>query len=142
MLDAYGAPDTRLAIVKLWSPAGGTSPADATHGNLAVIVGAVDSLQAYNGIPGATVSLLPANGLITRYVSDMGTDPTLNATTAAGLAVIGNVPVGEYDIQVNAPNLPKCAQMHGGYKSPDNTQHARLTVAGALATVIYMKCTP
>ena len=142
ILDVYGAPDTAFAMEKMWEPAGGTSPADATHGNLAIDVGLIDALQAYKGIEGATVSLLPANGLVTRYVSETGTDPTLNATTAVGLAVIGNVPVGEYDIQVNAPGFTSCQQIHGGYKSPDNSQSARLTITGGVATVIDMKCTP
>ena len=137
--DQYNVGSDAYLLEKLWMPLSASHPSDATHGNLIVIVSKLDSTQAFVGIPNATVAILPVNGLVVRYANDAGeADTTLNATSMAGLALIGNVPLGDYDIQINGAT--GCASASGGYASPDNSQNARITVASAATTILSLKC--
>ena len=140
VLDSYNVGDDTFLRDRFWMPLAAPYPADAAHGNVVVFVGKLDALQSYVGLAGATVAVVPSNGLTVRYTNDMGADTTLNATTAAGFALIGNVPIGDYDLQVN--NAGTCTQLHGGFKSPDNTQTVRIPVAAGATTVVSIKCTP
>lgn len=137
--DQYNVGDNTYLLEKLWMPLSAPHPTDATHGNLVVIVSKLDATQAFVGVANATVAILPVNGLVVRYANDMGeADTTLNATSTTGIVLIGNVPAGEYDIQVNGAT--GCAPASGGYASPDNSQTARITVAGAATTILGLKC--
>jgi hypothetical protein len=140
VLDNMNVGDDTWLRDKMWMPLGVPYPAEATHGNVVVFVGKLDALSNYVGLEGASVAVVPSNGLTVRYANEMGADLTLNATTAEGTALIGAVPVGDYDLQIN--NAGTCTQLTGGYTSPDNSQTVRIPVAGASTTIISIKCTP
>lgn len=127
----------------IWTAIGGPDPTAATHGNLVVTVASLDANEFPTGLAAAEAAILPSNGLTVRYFDANNVpDQTLDRTSTAGVAIIGNIPVGEYDIQVNSATHPKCTPLTGGLASPDNSQHARFRIRGATTTVLNLKCAP
>ena len=139
--EEYAVGDDNYVESTLWTPIGAPYPPDATHGNVAVNVFEQKPDGTLMPVELAQVATVPSNGLTVVYLGDDGRPAmTRTATSTAGVAIIGNVPVGDYDIQINSTALPNCVPLTGGYPSPDNSQDARIRVIGATTVGVAFKC--
>ena len=137
---AYTIADDAYAKAMVWEAIGGTYP-PATKGNLVVVVKKLNADQTVAPLAGVSMAVVPSAGLTVRYYgADGKPDQTLNTTSSAGVAVIANVPPGALDLQINGAGT--CSFLTGGYVSPDNSQHARVTVVANTTIVAALKCPP
>lgn len=118
-----------------WGAIGASYP-PTTTGHLVVVVSKDSSPLANAAVrvtPQAPVVYLGANDL---------PEPSRTTTGPRGVALVGDLAPGSYDLDAAEPNNLSCSFLTGGYKSPDVMHQVRVTVQAGVTTVALLRCMP